>query len=152
GVIEMQPGGRFVENENRSLAVPSLFGGSAEEVSDELEPLAFPARERVERLSETQIPEPDIGEQLQPGDNGSGLFATHRKKERDRFGHGQGEHLVDRLSLQLDFESLGGVAFSLAFGTGHVEIAEELHLHFLVAVPQAAPAAPGPAVEGKIAR
>ena len=56
------------------------------------------------------------------------------------------------LSLKLDFKRLGSVSFSLALGTGHVEIAEELHLHFFVAIAHAASASACSTVEGKITR
>ena len=59
---------------------------------------------------------------------------------------------MDVLVVQCDLERLGRVAFPLALGTGHVEIAEELHLDLLEAVPHAASAASVAAVEGEEAR
>ena len=56
-VVEMQPGGRFVEDEQVSgFPFPSGFA----EVGDELEPLRFAAGESVERLAETQVSEADF--------------------------------------------------------------------------------------------
>ena len=151
GIVEMQARGRFVKNEDGGFGVLSLLHGRGEEMSDELEPLAFSAREGVERLAEAQIAETDIGEQLQALDDTGRLLVRHREEVGNRRGYRHREKIVDRFPLQLDLERLGRVAFALALGTGHVEIAEELHFHFLITIAHAAPAAAGTAVEGKIA-
>ncbi len=58
-IVEVQAGGRLVENEQDSPAI--LVG----EMADELEPLGFAAGEDIERLSEPQIAEADFLEDAQ---------------------------------------------------------------------------------------
>jgi hypothetical protein len=87
-VVEVKAGCRFVEN------VEQPFAAIRREVRRNLDPLCFPARERRRRLAETEIPETDLVEHLQPSQH-----LRRRTEERKRLAHSHLEHLMDRLPL-----------------------------------------------------
>ena len=58
-IVEMQPGGWFVEDEKIAAFFVSR-AAAVGQVPDELEPLRFAAGKRVQRLTEPQIAEPDF--------------------------------------------------------------------------------------------
>ena len=57
-VVEVQPGGGFVEDQERALAVGVAL--AFDEVADEFQPLRLAAGERVERLPQAQVTQPDF--------------------------------------------------------------------------------------------
>ena len=59
-VVEVQAGGRLVEDEQRALRPIAGFPG---QMADEFEPLRFAAAQDVERLAEPQIAKPHLGKQ-----------------------------------------------------------------------------------------
>ena len=69
-IVEMQPGGRLVEDEKIALRVS--LRAALGQMPDELEPLRFAAGQGVERLTETEIAEPDF---LQNGERLREFFA-----------------------------------------------------------------------------
>ena len=68
-VVEMQAGGRLVEDEK--VAALASFGAAVGQMPNELEPLRFAAGKGVQRLAEPEITEPD--------------FLEHRERPRERF-------------------------------------------------------------------
>src|ERR1700686_5137143 len=78
-------------------------------LNGELEPLPLPARERRQRLAETEIPEADLNHPVQDGVGRAG------SKELLRLGGGHGQHLGDVLAVQAVFEHLRLKPLATAF-------------------------------------
>lgn len=77
-VVEMQAGAGFVENEQAAL-LRRFADQSRHKKPRKLEPLILSSGERIERLAQTEVTEPDILQHLQAGGNAAGtgvsLFA-----------------------------------------------------------------------------
>ena len=68
-VVEVQPGGRLVEQEQRALVGHALAMRAAAglgQEAGELEPLRLAARQRRHRLAEPHVVEADVDDRLQP--------------------------------------------------------------------------------------
>ncbi len=70
-------------------------------------------------------------------------------EERERFGHGQLEHVGDRLLFHDNLEHLVAEALAVAVGTAEVHVRQELHLDVLETVAAAGRAAPVAGVEAE---
>src|SRR6267142_6776913 len=125
----MQAGGGLVEQEQRT-ARALLFGGGLDQVPRELQPLRLPARECRYRLADAQVLEADIRKRLQRT-----LHVGVSPEERERLGHGQLEHVGDRLPSDRDLEHFVAEALAVAVWAAKVDVGEELHLDVLEAVP-----------------
>jgi hypothetical protein len=145
-VVEVQAGGRLVEEEERAFRA-ARRARRVREMAGELEPLRLAARERRHRLAEAQVLEPDVGERLEPGDH-VGLAG----EERHRFGHRQLEHVGDAAVAPLHLEHLGAEALAVAVGAAQVHVGQELHLDVLEAVAAAGGAAAVAGVEAERSR
>ena len=156
-VVEVQAGGRLVEEEERP---PGVGRGQAPagsrrspgwqgacrfgEMPRQLQPLRLAAGERRHRLAEPQVLETDVGERREHGGD-VGLAG----EERERLGHGQLEHVGDAAALVLDLEHLGAEALAVAVGAAQIDVGEELHLDVLEAVAAAGRAAAVAGVEAE---
>ena len=89
-VVEMQPGGRLVEDVEHAVA------GLRRQMRRNLDALRFAARQRRRRLAETQVAEADLVEHLQAAQH-----LRRAAEERQRLAHGQVEHLIDAAAAVL---------------------------------------------------
>ncbi len=64
-IVEVQAGGRFIEEEERRFAYRPRWSRKFREVTDQLQTLAFAAGERVDRLARAANSQPDFLQQLQ---------------------------------------------------------------------------------------
>ena len=94
-VVEMQPGGRLVEDVEQPLAAVRR------QMRRDLDALRLAAGQRRRRLAEAQVAEADLVEHLQPPQH-----LRRAAEERQRLAHGHVEHLRDRLVLVRDLEHL----------------------------------------------
>ena len=145
-VVEMEPGRRLVEEEQRPLLGARRRRGPGE-VPGELEPLRLAAGEGRHRLPEAQVLEADLGERRE-----------HRRdvvlagEDLERLGDGELQHVGDAAALVLDFQDLGPEPLAVAVGAAQVDVGEELHLDVLEAVAAAGRAAAVAGVEAEGAR
>src|SRR5258706_1944742 len=130
----MKAGGRLVEEEE--LRVGGDFGLG--QVSGELEPLRFAARERGHGLAELQVIEADIDQRLQALDE-----LRMMTEEAQRLGHGHVERIGNRLAADRRLEHLGAITAAVAVGAAPVHLGEELHLDAAQAATSPSPATPG---------
>ena len=115
----MQARRRFVEDVERFASIgPRQF-------RRELNPLRLSAREHCCRLSQCDVFQSDITEELQ-------LFSDRRNlgKQVKRFGTGHFEDIGNRFSLISDFKRLRVVPFAAARLARYPDIGEKLHLDF----------------------
>src|SRR5205085_8175669 len=126
-IIEVQARRGLIENEQlSSLPIPfSDFG----EVSDELETLGFAAGKRIERLSQTQVTEPDFIQHVE-------LVAKRFRlpdlsEELNRFADGHLQNVVDRFPIDLYPENVRLESAPFALRATHIKIAQELHFDLL---------------------
>ena len=155
-VIEVQAGGRFVEQEQAAGAL-LRFGirRVLNQMPDELQALCFTAGKRVERLTELQVAKTGLVEHLKLCDDLRGFLGRLKQRAaepRYRLLGSQTEHFMDAFSMQQDFQRMWLIAPTLALGTRHIEIAEELHLDLFVAIARAAFAAAFAGIEAEEAR
>ena len=132
-VVEVQPGGGFVEEEEPGL------GLGVGQPRGQLEALRLAAGEEARRLAEAQVAEADILQRLQR--TGDLLMLRETAKKLDGLGHRHFQHVVDGLALEQHAQHVGLEAFAAAGGADERDVAEELHLDALVAKPGAALAA-----------
>ena len=153
-VLEVQAGGRFVEDQQLAAlaAVAARFAAAERRVrqmSSQLQTLRLAAGKRWHRLSEPHVVQPDIDQRLQP--------RTHARlvgEERQRFGGGHREHLGDICapavgSLDAHLQRLAAVARTVAIAAAQIDIGQELHLHVLKAIAAAGRAAAIAGVEAE---
>jgi predicted dienelactone hydrolase len=92
--------------------------------------LRLTATQRIQRLPESQITEPDFLEYIErPGKR---FQFADLCEELNRFVHSQFEHIVDRFTVQLNFEHVRLKAPAFAFGAAYIEVAQKLHLNLFV--------------------
>jgi hypothetical protein len=133
-VVEVQPGGRLVEQEQRALARQRLARGGRRlgQEAGQLQALRLAAAERRHRLPQPHVGQPDIDDGLQPGDHlAVVLEPVHRLGHRQvqQVGHRQ----LHRAAHDLHVQHLGPVAAAIAVGAAQVDVGQELHLHMLEA-------------------
>ncbi len=133
-IVEMQAGGRFVEQ--KQGAGPLIVAPpGAGEVAGQLEALGFAAGEGRHRLTELEVIEPH---RLQGSELAQHLGGVGEKD--DRLGNGHLQHLGHRATrpaargVQLHFEDFRPVAAAVAVGAAQVDVAQKLHLHMFEAV------------------
>src|SRR5277367_1937814 len=108
---------------------------------DEFEALAFPARERIHRLAESQIAEAGLLQELKCGRGAPGRLARAKRDQKlNCFIHGGiqevgnapwlGGALRPR-RIKFDFEDMRTITTAVAFGAADVDIAQKLHFNFL---------------------
>src|SRR5262249_51557680 len=114
----------------------------APEVRRELHALRLAARERRERLAETEVVEADVGERAEAGGN-----VRRVGEERARFGDGEIQDLADGLPAVADLEHVRLGAATGALRARDVDVREELHLDLLEPLAGTALAAPARDVE-----
>ncbi len=149
-VLEVQPGGRLVEQEQLAAVRGAReHRAGLREVAGELQALRLTAGQRGHRLAELQVLEPHVHERTQAlGDLG------HVGEEGARLGDGELQHLRDAEppavgALAADLEHLVAVAPAVAVRAAQVDVGEELHLHVLETVAGAGGAAPVAGVEAE---
>src|SRR5579872_3171287 len=145
-VREVETRRRLVEDEREREGAAARSERGPEEVG-ELEPLRLAARERVERLPEAQVAEPDRLERRELADD-PGVVGVELERLADRHV----EHVGDRLAAVLDREDLLAEPPPAALLAADEDGREELHLDPLVAVARAALAAAAGSVEREVAR
>src|SRR3954465_14174271 len=96
------------------------------EMADQLEPLRFAAAERVQRLAESDVAEPDFIEHVER--IAQLLLFANLREELDRFAHRHLQDVVDRFPVEQHPQDMRLEALPFAFRTAHEEIAQELHL------------------------
>jgi hypothetical protein len=140
-VVEVQAGGRFVEEVERAAGVfAAEFGG-------ELEALGFAAGEGGAGLAEAEVAEADFGER-----GADVVDAGHGAEEGHGFVDGEVEDVGDVQALVGDLEGFAVVAPAAALFAGHVDRREEVHLDAEDAVAFAGLAAAALDVEAEAAR
>jgi len=132
-VLEVQAGGRFVEQEQgrpgvrAALLAPRRLGRLGQ-VAGQLQALGLAAGQGRHRLAEAQVVQPDIGDRRQRG--------QHRRlvgEEGHRLRDGHFEHLGHRPIAPSQLEDLGPVALAVAVRAAQVDVGQELHLDVLEA-------------------
>ena len=157
-VVEVQPGGRLVEHEERAAPGQRLAAGARVlrrlgKEAGELQALRLAAGERRHRLAELHVLEADVDDRLQP---------THHlavvAEQLHRLGDGELEDVGDAQAagdvagkppLDGDVEDLGPEAAAVAVGAAQVDVAQELHLDVLEARAAAGRAAAVAGVEAE---
>jgi hypothetical protein len=153
-VVEVEAGGGLVEDvEGAAAGLGCGFVGGAAvgdgsrggEVGGEFDALGFAARERGGGLSETDVAEADLVEDVKLVDD---LWVAGEVDECLLDGHV--EDVVDVLAFVADVEDGGFVACSVTFFAGEFDVGEELHLDGDGAVAFADVAAAAGDVEGEV--
>src|SRR5436305_1993473 len=113
----------------------------------DLDPLCLAARQRRRRLTEPEIAQPDLIEDLQAPQE-----FRRAAEERDRLAHGEVEHLVNRAAAVSDVQHLRLEPLAIALIARDEDVGEKLHLdaYFALALACFTPAARD--VEGEVAR
>ena len=161
-VIEMQPGGRLVEHEQRAARGGGLPArgralGRLREEAGQLQALRLTTRQGRHRLSQLHVFEPHVDDRLQRADHVAVV-----RKQHGRLAHGEIEHVGHvhraerrrilvrcRLALDRDLEDLGSIAFAVAVRTAQVHVGQELHLDMLEPGAAAGRAAPVARIEAE---
>ena len=140
-VLEMQAGGRFIEDVQR------LAGRAAREFLRQLDALRLATGESRRRLANVDVAEADFVERYQ-------LVADrrHGAEELGAFLDRHVEHVGDGLAAEGDVESLAVVALAVALVALNVDVGQKVHLDFDDAVALALLAAPALDVEREPAR
>ena len=120
------------------LARRRIGRGGFREMTDELQPLALAAGERVDRLTEPQIAEADFLQKLQSGEGTTaGRNGDVVEEEIERVVDGGVEHVRDGpmacAAAKLHFQNVLTIAAAVAFRAADEDVAEELHLDLLEA-------------------
>src|SRR6202035_2911633 len=100
-VREMQPGGRLIEDVQRTS------GGPFREFLGELDALCFAARQRGRALPQANVREPDVEQSLQ-----FRLHGRHCGKEGQRVLDREVENFLYVFALEADFQGLAVVALA----------------------------------------
>ena len=149
-VVEVQAGGRLVEQEQRAAGGRFAAGGVGEEAG-ELQALGLAAGERRHGLSELHVLEADVGQRRQHARDLRIL-----DEERQRFADSHLEHVGDvrapALPLDHHLQRFGTETLAVAVRAAQVHVGQELHLHVLEAVAAAGGTATVARVERERAR
>ena len=115
---------RRVQSRRRLVEdVERLARAAPRQLRRELDALRLTARERRRRLSEADVTEPNVADDLELARD-----ARHVCKELHRLVNRHVEHLGDGLALVMHLKRLAVVACALADLAWNVDIGEELHL------------------------
>ena len=151
-VGHVQADGGLVEHVQRVLALAARrvdaerIGAHFRQFGDELDSLAFAARQRRTRLSQTQISEPDVGQQAHRM-----MHAALGREEFQRVVDAHRERLADVLALEQDRQRFRIEASAAAYVAQDLHIGQEIHLDALHALALAGLAAAAGRVEGEAA-
>ena len=113
-------------------------------MANKFQPLGFTTRKGVQWLAESQVAKPRFTHELHAANDLAG-FALCRWRSRlpdlckeigGRFQR-HIENLMNVLPTKFHAQSMSLIALALTFRAGYEEIAEELHLDLLIAVPPA---------------
>ena len=116
-IVEVQAGGRLVEQVERSAGVgPRKLGG-------QLDPLGLAAGERRGRLAEREVIEPHVAERLQRPANLRDVL-----EQLDRLAARHVEHVGDRAAVVADGQRFGIVALPAARVALDPHVGQEVHL------------------------
>ncbi len=156
-IVEVQTGGRLVEQEQRAARGGLLPGrralhGVLRQMARELQPLRLAAGERRHRLTQAQIVESDFCERREAQANlriGVKYLQRLRDREVEDIGDAQGR---EALAAQLALENLRPIAPAVAVRTAQIHVRQKLHLDVLEAVAAAAGATAVAGVEAEGAR
>ncbi len=140
--MAMESRGRLIQQQQGSR-----LARQRSEVTDQFEPLRLAAAQGVQRLAQGQVPQPDGFERGQAGPH-----VRRAGQEAQGIRDAHAEDVGDGRAVPFDRQDLGLEPATLADGTGHEHVREELHLHPFKAEPQAMVAAPVAAVEGEAGR
>ena len=140
-ILEMQAGGRLVENVER------LAGGAFGELLGKLDALGFAAGQLGRRLADLDIAQADAFQRFHLVAHGG-----HGLEEVGAFLDRHVEHVGDRLALELDLQRLAIEAFAVTDITGHEDIRQEVHLDLHHAIALAGLTASTLHIEGETAR
>jgi hypothetical protein len=149
-VVEVQPGGGLVEQEQRARfwPPPGAGPGGLGQEAGQLQALRLAAAERGHRLAQAHVVQADVDDGLQPRHH----LAVALEPVRG-LGHGQVQHVghaeLVRPAHQLHVQHLGAVAAAVAVGAAQVDVGQELHLHVLEAAAAAGGAAAVAGVEAE---
>ena len=122
-VLEVQTGGRLVEDVDRPAVGPLL------QLTGQLHALCLTAGQCRRRLTEPHVPQPDIDQRVEvAGDRGD------RAEEFRGLADRHVEDLGDRLPLVVDLQGLPVVPGTLADLAGDVDVRQEVHLDLQRAV------------------
>ena len=149
-VVEVQPGGGLVEQEQRALlghALGRRRGGLGQKAR-ELQALGLTARQRGHGLAQAHVVQADVHQRLQ---------ARHHlavvAEQRGRFADGELQHVghrqLARPAHDLHVQDLGAEAPAIAIRAAQVHVRQELHLHMLEAGAAAGGTAPITGVEAE---
>ncbi len=139
--LEVQAGGRFVEDVERAAGV------ALGQFQRQLDALRLAAGERGGRLAELDVGEADVDQRLQLARDD-----RHGGEELVRLLDGHLQHFVDGLALVADLQRLAVVALAVADVAGHEDVGQEVHLHLDHAVALAGLAAAALDVEARSGR
>ncbi len=117
GVLEMQAGGRLVEDIEGAACRP------ARQLLGQLDPLRLAARKGGRRLAHMHIAQADALEGLH--------LVAHRRHGLEKVGgllDGHVQDVRDRLALEQDLQGFAVVALALADVAGDVDVGQEVHL------------------------
>ena len=115
----MQPGGRFVQQEQRAAR------GSSREKRRQFQSLGLSARERRGGLAEWQVVEANVTERLQSASDP--VFAP---EITESLVDGHFEHVGDRSAAVGHFQHLAAESPSSTLGAGCADVGQELHVDF----------------------
>ena len=138
GVLEVQAGGRLVEQVHR------VAGRALGQLGGQLHPLGFTTRQRGGRLAEAHVAEPDVDQRLQ-------VTGDHRlgPEELEGLIDRQVEHFGDVLALVANLEGVAVVSGPAAHLARHVHVGQKVHLDLQRAVAGAGLAAAALDVEAE---
>ena len=139
-VVEMQAGGRLVENIERAA------GGALGQLLGELDALRLAAGQRRRLLADMDVVEADAAQQRQHV-----AHPRHRLEEFQRLLDRHVEHVGDGFALEQHLQRLAVVALALADVAGDVDVGQKMHLDLDDAVALAGLAAAALDVEGEAA-
>ena len=144
-VVEVQAGGRLVEQEQRPARRRLAAGGLGEEAR-ELQPLRFAAGQRGHRLAELHVLEPDVDQRRQHARD-FGVVAEEGQRLADRHVEHVGDAGRPSTTVDGDLQRFGSEALAVAVGAAQVDVRQELHLDVFEAVAAAGRAAPVAGIE-----
>src|ERR1019366_627454 len=131
----------FVKKKQRTLT------GCLRKVAREFQPLRLAATQRRHGLTKFHITEPNSAQRFEyPQD----VIMAYKKLARLVGGHF--EDIGNRLAVDLHLEHHAAIPFPVAVGAAQIDVAEELNLNVLEAVPAARRAAAFAGIETKRAR
>ncbi len=143
-VLEMQAGGRLVEQEQ----LPAH--GAAGKVLGKLEALRLAAGQRRHRLAQVQILQADCGERFEYAQD-----VRRIGKECQRLGDGELEHICDRqgllaaLAVHPYIEHFVAIPSAVAVRAAQVDVGQELHLDMFEAGARTGRTAPVARIEAE---